>query len=101
MKGKKKMKNNDILNYINNNGGITLNKEGNKAKLTDGFMVSLYGSEYKTNNKKEVLSKVKEYLDSIKDPNEKFNFFFYQRLFLRAALRHRYMYATLKWECVA
>ena len=39
------------------------------------------------------------YLDSIKDPNEKFNFFFYQRLFLRAALRHRYMYATLKREC--
>lgn len=34
------------------------------------------------------------YLDSIKDPNEKFSFFFYQRLFLRAALRHRYMYAT-------
>ncbi len=39
------------------------------------------------------------YLDTIKDPNEKFSFFFYQRLFLRAALRHRYMYATLKWEC--
>ena len=42
------------------------------------------------------------YLDSIKDPNEKFNFFFYQRLFLRAALRHRYMYATfpraLNWR---
>lgn len=34
------------------------------------------------------------YLDSIKDPNEKFSFYFYQRLFLRAALRHRYMYAT-------
>lgn len=34
------------------------------------------------------------YLDSVKDPAEKFNFFFYQRLFLRAALRHRYMYAT-------
>lgn len=34
------------------------------------------------------------YLDSIKDPNEKFSFYFYQRLFLRSALRHRYMYAT-------
>lgn len=61
------MENNNILNYINNNGGITLNKEGKKAKLTNGFMVSLYGTEYKTSDQKEVLSKVKEYLDSIKD----------------------------------
>lgn len=34
------------------------------------------------------------YLDKIKDPNEKFEFYFYQRFFLRCAMRHRYMYAT-------
>lgn len=61
------MKNNDILNYINNNGGITLNKESKKAELKRGFMVSLYGSEYKTNNKKEVLKKINEYINNIQD----------------------------------
>lgn len=61
------MKNNDILNYINNNGGITLNKESKKAELKRGFMVSLYGSEYKTNDKKEVLKKINEYINNIQD----------------------------------
>lgn len=61
------MKNNDILSYINNNGGITLNKESKKAELKRGFMVSLYGSEYKTNDKKEVLKKVNEYINNIQD----------------------------------
>lgn len=61
------MKSNYILNYINNNGGITLDKESKKARLTDGFMVSLYGTEYKTKNKKEVLEKVNEYVENIQD----------------------------------
>lgn len=61
------MKNNDILNYINNNGGITLNKESKKAELKRGFMVSLYGSEYKTNDKKEVFKKINEYINNIQD----------------------------------
>lgn len=61
------MKNNDILNYISNNGGITLNKESKKAELKRGFMVSLYGSEYKTNDKKEVLKKINEYINNIQD----------------------------------
>lgn len=61
------MKKNDILNYINNNGGITLNKEGKKAQLKRGFMVSLYGTEYKTNDKKEVLKKINEYINNIQD----------------------------------
>lgn len=61
------MKNNDILNYINNNGGITLNKESKKAEFKRGFMVSLYGSEYKTNDKKEVLKKINEYIENIQN----------------------------------
>lgn len=61
------MKNNEILSYINNNGGITLDKESKKAELKGGFMVSLYGSEYKTNDKKEVSKKIKEYIKNIQD----------------------------------
>lgn len=34
------------------------------------------------------------YLDIIKDPDEKFEFYYYQRIFLRSAMRHRYVYAT-------
>lgn len=61
------MKSNNILDYINNNGGITLDKESKKAQLKNGFMVSLYGTEYKTENKEDVLEKVKEYMDNIQD----------------------------------
>lgn len=61
------MKKNKILNYININGGITLNKESEKAKIERGFMVSLYGTEYKTNDKKEVLEKVSEYISNIQN----------------------------------
>lgn len=61
------MKKNEILSYINNNGGITLNKKSKKAELKRGFMVSLYGSEYKTNDKKEVLKKINEYINNIQD----------------------------------
>lgn len=66
------MKELQIINYIDNNGGITLNKQGEKAILKNGFMVSLYGTEYKTNNKKEVLKKVSEYIEKIKDNNNLF-----------------------------
>lgn len=34
------------------------------------------------------------WLDTVRDPMENFNFFFYQRVFLRAVTRHRYTYAT-------
>lgn len=34
------------------------------------------------------------YLDMIKDPKEKFSFHFYQRVFLRAIMRHTYVYGT-------
>lgn len=61
------MKNDYILNYIDNNGGITLNKESKKAELKRGFTVSLYGSEYKTNDKKEVSKKINEYINNIQD----------------------------------
>ena len=33
-------------------------------------------------------------LDQIASPKEKFKFFFYQRIFLRLVMRHRYTYCT-------
>ena len=61
------MSNDKILEYIKENGGITLTEKGKKAELKKGFMVSLFGTEYKTENKKEMIDKVKEYLEKIKD----------------------------------
>lgn len=34
------------------------------------------------------------FIDMIKGPDSKFKFYFYQRLFLRAAIRHRYFFGT-------
>ena len=34
------------------------------------------------------------FIDFIKGPDSKFNFYLYQRVFLRAVMRHRYVYAT-------
>lgn len=33
-------------------------------------------------------------VDKMKGPNCPFKFYFYQRVFLRAVMRHRYVYAT-------
>lgn len=63
------MKKNEILNYIDINGGITLDKESKKAELKGGFMVSLYGTEYKTSDKREALEKVSEYIENIQNKN--------------------------------
>ena len=61
------MSNDKIIEYVKNNGGITLTDKGEKAELTKGFMVSLFGTEYKTENKREMIEKVNEYLEKIKD----------------------------------
>lgn len=34
------------------------------------------------------------FIDQIKGPDSKFEFYFYQRVFLRAAMRHRYFFGT-------
>lgn len=34
------------------------------------------------------------FVDYIKGPNSTFKFYFYQRIFLRVVMRHRYVYAT-------
>ena len=34
------------------------------------------------------------FVDFIKGPDSKFKFYFYQRIFIRIVMRHRYVYAT-------
>lgn len=34
------------------------------------------------------------FIDQIKGPDSKFEFYFYQRVFLRSAMRHRYFFGT-------
>lgn len=36
------------------------------------------------------------FIDMLKGPESKFSFYFYQRMFLRAAMRHRYFFGTFK-----
>lgn len=47
---------------------------------------------------REQISFFREYpdifIDFLKEEDSTFNFFFYQRIFLRVVMRHRYVYAT-------
>ena len=47
---------------------------------------------------RELISFYREYpdllVDFMKGPDSSFNFYFYQRIFLRVVMRHRYVYAT-------
>lgn len=49
-------------------------------------------------NLRNIFSFYREYpdvfIDNIKGPDCSFNFYFYQRVFLRIVIRHRYVYAT-------
>lgn len=50
------MENNNIIETIKENGGMTLGLNASK-----GYMVSLYGYEFTTKNEDEVLKKINEY----------------------------------------
>jgi len=49
-------------------------------------------------NLRTLISFYREYpdllVDFMKGPNSNFKFYFYQRIFLRIVMRHRYVYAT-------
>lgn len=49
-------------------------------------------------NLRKLISFYREYpdllIDDIKGENCKFKFYFYQRIFIRIVMRHRYVYAT-------
>ena len=50
------------------------------------------------NNLRTMISFYREYpdlfIDTIKGSNSTFKFYFYQRIFIRVVMRHRYVYAT-------
>lgn len=49
-------------------------------------------------NLRKLIAYYREYpdylIDFMKGPDSTFNFYFYQRIFLRITMRHRYVYAT-------
>lgn len=55
------MKKEEIKNYIEENGGITLNKKGDLFTKKTGFVVSVFGKEYQTNDLGQAVNKLIEY----------------------------------------
>lgn len=55
------MKKEEIKNYIGTNGGITLDKKGNLFTKKTGFVVSVFGKEYKTNDLEKAVERLLEY----------------------------------------
>lgn len=57
---------------IINNGGITLDIDGEKMTKTEGFMVSIYGEEVQVNvdNEEGILKAINEKLEKIKKLNK-------------------------------
>ena len=55
------------INEIIKNEGVTLNANGERFASNNGFMVSLYGMEYKTEDKEEARQKIKDYINYIQD----------------------------------
>ena len=56
------MKQEEIKNYIEKNGGITLDEKGNLFTKKEGFIVSIFGKEYQTRNIEQAVNKLIEYL---------------------------------------
>lgn len=55
------MKKEEIRSYIKENGGITLNKRGDLFIKNKGFVVSVFGKEYQTNDLEKAVNKLLEY----------------------------------------
>lgn len=59
-------KNNIDFNKIISEGGATLNKHGEDFIANEGFMVSLFGAEFKTTDEEIAKNKIEEYIEKIK-----------------------------------
>lgn len=61
------MKKNKIdIKKIISEGGATLNKHGEDFITSEGFMVSLFGAEFKTTDEETAKNKIEEYIEKIK-----------------------------------
>lgn len=71
---------------------LSQNKENHKIGLSEERI------ESQLDNLRHLISFYREYpdllIDDIKGENCKFRFYFYQRIFIRIVMRHRYVYAT-------
>lgn len=59
----------ELKNEILKNEGLTINKELKNANLKNGFMVSIMGYEFTSYNIDDIMNKMIEYKDIIKDKN--------------------------------
>lgn len=55
------MKKKDIKKYIEKNGGITLDEKGGLFTEKKGYIVSVFGKEYQTNDLEKAIDKLLEY----------------------------------------
>ena len=58
-------KNNIDIKKIIVEGGATLNKYGKDFVSNNGFMVSVFGAEFKTTDEEKAKSKIEEYIEKI------------------------------------
>lgn len=58
-------KNNIDIKKIIVEGGATLNKNGEDFISNNGFMVSVFGAEFKTTDEEKAKSKIREYIEKI------------------------------------
>ena len=58
-------KNNIDIKKIILEGGATLNKYGEDFVSNNGFMVSVFGAEFKTTDEEKAKSKIREYIEKI------------------------------------
>ena len=73
----------DLLDLSQNRKKIGVSEERIKAVLPIIRQYASYWREYPD-----------MFIDFMKGSNSQFNLFFYQRVFMRAAIRHKYTYAV-------
>lgn len=66
------MNNNNIIEYVKNNGGITLDKNKTSSTLKSGYFVSLEGYEDTTKNIDNIIKFIDKKLEFIKDKKDFF-----------------------------
>ena len=71
---------------------LSIRKDNHKTELSEERLAS------QIDNLRNMVSFFREYpdllVDFMKGPDSTFEFYFYQRVFLRTVMRHRYVYAT-------
>ena len=68
------------------------------SRDVDKLGLSIQRLSNQLDNLRKIISFYRQYpdllVDFMKGPDSTFNFYFYQRIFIRVVMRHRYVYAT-------